>query len=180
MDDFFIDDISEHYQKKPKVNGKAKGNRAELALCKLLTKHFGEEFSRSLGSGGRWSQVGNMPEHAKKTLTGDVCIPQKFFYTIESKNGYEDEINLTNACDGAIPRLDEFIKQVVRDADYSGRKPIICWKRNHKPWLAIIKKIDFANEIDYYVNYREWRIVNLEELLRITDRKFWFADDASN
>ncbi len=74
-----IEDLLENNkEKKKKVNGKQKGNRTELHLCKLLTKHFGDEFSRALGSGARTSQVAHLPEHAKKTLTGDICVPEGF------------------------------------------------------------------------------------------------------
>ena len=97
MDELFADleveDILEHHVKKKKVNGKQKGNRTELHLCKMLTKHFEEEFSRALGSGARTSQVAHLPEHAKKTLTGDICVPEGFKWVIECKGGYEDDMH---------------------------------------------------------------------------------------
>ena len=111
--DLLIENILDNNpKKKKKVNGKSKGDRTELHLCKKLTEHFGEEFSRALGSGSRWSQVGQLPEHAKKSLSGDVCVPEGFSWVIECKGGYENDINLTNVCDGDIARLDEFIEQV--------------------------------------------------------------------
>lgn len=182
-DDQFVEDILENnVKKKKKVDGKSKGDRTELHLCKALTKHFGKEFSRALGSGSRWSQVQQLPEHAKKTLSGDICVPEGFKWVIECKGGYEDDINLTNVCDGnGIARLDEFIEQVSRDAEYCNRKPIILWKRNRKPWLAMIKWPDKPafGQIDY-ICYKRWLIVNFDKLLEITGEEYWFETTTDN
>lgn len=182
-EDQFIEDIFENNaKKKKKVDGKSKGDRTELHLCKFLTKHFGKEFSRALGSGSRWSQVSQLPEHAKKTLSGDICVPEGFKWVIECKGGYEDDINLTNICDGnGIARLDEFIEQVERDAEYCGRKPIILWKRNRKPWLAMYRELDlphiwFVN----FIQYDKWRIVKLDDLLTGTTEKVWFDETTTD
>lgn len=180
--DLQIDDILEHHKKKDKVDGKAKGDRTELKLCKLLTKHFGREFTKAPGSGARWAQVNYLPEHAKKTLTGDLCVPEHCMWVFESKGGYEDKIDLNSVCHGPIAMLDDFIKQSQRDADYCGRKPIICWKRNRVPWLAAVRK-DCIGErpglqsvFEYYISYGDWVIVPLELLLKNTDDKFWFKE----
>lgn len=185
--------LDNHPKKKKRVDGKSKGDRTELNLCKMLTKHFGEEFSRALGSGSRWSQVGQLPEHAKKTLSGDICVPEGFRWVIECKGGYEDDINLTNVCDGKIARLDEFIEQVERDANYCGRLPIILWKRNRKPWLAIVRQQDLPIRFTHvhdlhgrmpdvnFVYYKDWFIVNFDKLLEISYEGYWFEiTDNSN
>ena len=185
FDDLEIDNILEHHEKKKKVDGKSKGNRTELNLCKVLTEHFGDEFSRALGSGARTSQVGHLPEHAKKTLTGDICVPEGFKWVIECKGGYEDDVNLTNVCDGSIARLNEFIEQVTKDSEYCGRKPIILWKRNRKPWLAMIKANDYPTLLPWqqgYIVYRGWVIIALENLLEVTEKEFWYeqTENSSN
>lgn len=186
--DLQIDNILEHGKKKQKVDGKAKGNRTELNLCKLLTEHFGTEFTKAPGSGAFATIRESLPDHAKKTLTGDLCVPEKFKWVIESKGGYENDIELASALDGdGITRLDEFIEQTSRDADYCGRKSLICWKRNRKPWLAMLKLKDFVHcdniatgdledEFAYRMYYREWIMVSLEKLLEITEKEFWFEN----
>lgn len=165
--------------KKKKKDGKAKGNRTELNLCKFLTKLFGVDFSRASGSGNRWSQVSNLPSHAKKSLTGDICIPENFLWVIESKGGYEEAIDLNNAIDGKISIIDSFIEQCSRDSDYCGRKPLICWKRNRKPWTAMLRIQDLHpyNEaiFQYRFHYRDWIIIPLELLVSCTDKGFWFS-----
>ena len=176
-DDLEIEDLLKNNVKKKKVNGKAKGNRVELNLCKFLTKHFGEEFSLAPGSGARTSQVALLPEHAKKTLTGDICVPEGFKWVIECKGGYEDDMHLENILNGdeGMSRLDEFIQQVMKDADYCGRKPIILWKRNRKPWIAMIKSEEvLLHGFKNYIVYGDWRLLNFEQLLNSTDREFWY------
>jgi hypothetical protein len=177
-DHLSIDDLlTEDDKVAKKVKGKSKGNRTELILCKLLSSHFGVDFTRSIGSGNRWSQV-NLSEMAKQVYTGDICVPEGFLWVVESKGGYEDDMNLNNVCDGnGIAILDEFIEQVSKDAEYCGRKPIICWKRNRKPWLAVVREEDllFAR-FEYRITYRDWVIVKLDNLLD-GPRSYWFNED---
>ena len=180
MDEQFIDDILENGKKKKKVNGKSKGNRTELILCKMLTKHFGKEFSRAPGSGARTSQVAFLPEHAKKTLTGDICVPEGFQWVIECKGGYESDMHLENILNGdeGLSRLDEFIEQVLKDSEYCGRKPIILWKRNRKPWIAMYREFDLPSVcLNNWMCYKsEWRIVNFEDMLQNTTKGTWFDE----
>lgn len=170
--------LDNNKKKKSKVDGKSKGDRTELHLCKLLTSHFGDEFSRALGSGSRWSQVNNLPEHAKKTLSGDICVPDRFKWVIESKGGYEKDMDAWNIVDGQLSQLDKFIEQVSRDADFTGRKPIICWKRNRKPWIAFVKSCEVKSALEKQfpnrIIYGDWIGVMLEDLLSKTNRDFWF------
>ena len=182
MDDFEfmeVDDLSKKKEKpKKKVDGKSKGDRTELHLCKLLADHFGEVFSRALGSGSRDKQV-NLPDHAKKALSGDICVPEFFKWIIECKGGYEDDMDAWNIVDGQLTQLDKFIEQVSRDADYTKRKAILCWKRNRKPWVAGIKSVDLlgvdlAKEFPCRIIYGEWVLISLEKLLSVTSRDFWF------
>lgn len=181
-EDLDIDNIlnDKRKKRKKKIDGKAKGDRTELGLCKLLTDHFGEPFSKALGSGSRGKQV-NLPEYAKKSLSGDVCVPENFKWVIESKGGYEEEMDSWRIVDGKLPQLDEFIKQVSGDAKDCQRKPIICWKRNRKSWLACIllkdlgptlKEQDFPNRI----HYGDWIVIPFDKLLEITEKSFWFNE----
>lgn len=180
--DLDIEDILDnHVKKTKKVDGKSKGDRTERNLCKFLGKHFGEEFSKAPGSGARTSQVAFLPEHAKKTLTGDICVPEGFKWVIECKGGYEKEVNLTNVFEG-IAQLDEFIEQVTKDSEYCGRKPIILWKRNRKPWLAMVRPADIHTSDGFNewpsnrVHYNNWIVMDFQHLLDNTEREFWFDE----
>lgn len=176
MDGLEIEDIVPKMNpKKKKLNSKRKGNRVELSLTKLLTKHFGKSFTRSVGSGNRWGQVNHLPSHAKATLTGDICPPEDFLWVIECKGGYEDKIDLNGILDGCS-QLDEFIKQSDDDADRSGRKPILVWKRSHKPWLALVRESDIdCSKFKNRIHYGERVIVSLQSLLDHYDDSYWFS-----
>ena len=176
MDDLEIDDLLEDRVNKKKINGKKKGNRVELELSKMLTKRFGREFSRSVGSGNRWSQVKSMPEHAKTALLGDLCPPSGFLWIIECKGGYDDDADFSSVLYEGAARINEFIKQSEKDAVQSGRKPLICWKRSRKPWIAILKKKDVdCSLFKYYISYQDWVVIALEKLLlAYQDDEYWF------
>jgi len=178
MDNLEIDDIFGDSDEDPKkkVNGKKKGNRVELELCKKLTKHFGDTFSRSVGSGNRWGQVASMPKHAKDTLLGDLCSPENFKWVIECKGGYDNDVDFSSVMDAGCSRIDEFIKQSEHDAQESGRLPIIMWKRSRKPWVAIVRSTDIdVSQITHYMRYNNWIAVSLDKLLSLTSKEYWYA-----
>ena len=133
-----------------------------------------------------------MTEEAKQVYSGDIVVPKGFKWVIECKGGYEDDMDAWHVVDGSLKKLDEFIKQVSHDAGYTGRKPIICWKRNRRPWLACIRWEDFTpigietlfpNRIQYVYQAAEeqWVIVSLEKLFEHTsaDYNFWFEGSKS-
>jgi hypothetical protein len=144
-DELEIDDLAFLAEKstKKKVNSKKKGNRGELELTKILSDRFGKTFSRSVGSGNRWGQVANLPEHAKETLLGDICAPEGFLWVIEAKNGYEAVMDFHGLVGGKeCKQLDKFIAQSSHDHEQSGRMPIIMWKPARKPWVTFIREQD--------------------------------------
>lgn len=168
-EDFIMDDLK---PKKAKVNGKKKGSRVELELAKLLTAHFGEPFSRSIGSGNRWGQKVQLTEQAKQVFTGDLVVPENFKFTIESKGGY-DGIDLNSVFVSGNSELQEFMNQAMDDSKRCGRKPMLCWKRTRKPWLAFLLTKDLAgHDFEYSIKYGPWTGVALDHLLKL-DRSFF-------
>lgn len=177
--DLEVSDILGDFQKKKKkINSKKKGNRVELELTKILTARFGKPFSRSVGSGNRWGQVSNLPTHAKTTLTGDICPPEGFKWVIECKGGYEDKIDLNGIFKDGCSTLDGFIEQSQRDCEQSKRLPVIVWKRSFKPWLAMVQSANLPDQENctYRLYYREWVIVQLDDLLKKPDN-YWFEEN---
>lgn len=175
--------------KKKKHSGN-KGSRAERELCKKLSERFGQPFERSVGSGNRISQVKGMTDAAKQTLLGDISVPDKFAWVLESKCGYEDKVDLHNVWIKGNKTLDSFIDQVVGDSVNADRKPMLFYKRNLRPWLAFFRKADrpyraggvgnLPVEFEYSLTYREWIGVALDTLLEYADLRtsknmdFWF------
>lgn len=172
MDDLEIDDILAQKRKKG-VNSGRKGKRVERELAKLLNARFGGGFSRSIGSGNRWGQVANLPEHAQQTFSGDLVCPPAFAFVIESKGGYDD-IDLNSVFIGGNAELDNFLKQADDESKRTGRKPLLVWKKNRKPWVVFLKSTDLPScDYSYRLYYREWVAIALEELLKMEDSYFY-------
>jgi len=168
-DDLEIDDLSSKKASK-KRNGCQKGKRFEREIVKILTKRFGSGFSRSIGSGNRWSQISNLPDHAKQTLTGDICCPQGFLWVFECKGGYS-EIDVHSFFVGS-KKFDEFLSQAEEDASRLNKKPLVIWKKDRKEIVAAFRDDDLFVEFQYKFYYRNWIIVSLNELLKLNDKCF--------
>jgi len=178
IDDFVTDDILSK-KKTKKVDGKKKGNRTELDLTKLLNARFGEGFSRSVGSGNRWGQVNHLPKHAREVFSGDLIVPKGFRFVIESKGGY-DSIDMSSVFVRGNSELDGFLDQVTQDSKRCGRKPMLCWKKTRKPWLAFVHAKDLAGRtFKYKLQYGKWSVVALEHLLKLDD-DFFLDKDSSD
>lgn len=178
--DFSGLDIEDIQPRKPKkVNGKKKGNRTELELTKILSSRFNMPFTRSVGSGNRWAQVEKMTEEATQVFSGDLVVPKGFKFVLESKGGY-DGIDINSIFTKGNSELESFMEQVMDDSKRCGRKPMVCWKRNRKPWLAFLLTKDLAGcEFEYSVKYKEWTGVALETLLKL-DNDFFYDNHSKS
>ena len=154
------------------ANSSEKGKRFERLLGKVLAERFDEEFTRSLGSGSRWAQVEHMPEHANQTFASDIVCPEFFKFNVEVKGGYDDIDLHTLITQGNHYKIDEWIDQVTNESKRCGRKPLICWKRMRKPWVAILKEKDFKDKTTKLL-YKGWAIINLSSLLAKDDDFFF-------
>ena len=64
-----------------------------------------------------------------------------------------------------------------KDADYCGRMPLILWKRNRKPWIAMVKVDDYVKDpFANFIRYKDWVILNFEFMLENTEKRFWFEE----
>lgn len=171
--DFITDDlVKPKPARRRNADGKRKGNRTELGLVKLLTTRFGSGFSRSVGSGNRWGQVSYLPKHAQDVFSGDLIVPPGFKWVVESKGGYTG-IDLNAVLVRGSRELDGFLEQVAKDAARCGRKPMVCWKRDRRPWLAVVPTAELAGHaLPYCLQYREWTVADLETLLALPDDFF--------
>lgn len=174
MDDFFCDDLSTILPTKRVKNSNRKGKRGERELVDILNRRFpGALFSRVVGSGNRWSQV-QLSEQAKLVLTGDLCCPPGFRFSIEAKFGYDD-IDLFACLRSGNRGLDEFLKQAEDDAGRLGRNPLLCWKRPRLHWVCFLKE-EMTASISFH--YRGWQAVSIDHLLGLPD-SFFFNSDRS-
>lgn len=167
-----LGDLNKQKAKKKKLNSGRKGKRGEGGLVKTLSDRFGKPFSRVMGSGAH--SRGKLTEEAKRLLTGDICAPAEFKFTIESKHGY-GEIDLCNALNGGHRLIDEFMEQAQKDADRINRKPMVCWKKDRMPVIAFLKQVDLPDFRDFAMHlcYNAWVAVSLTELLKKGDSFFF-------
>jgi Holliday junction resolvase len=160
-DDQFVDDILSNRQNK-KINSKKKGNRSELEFAKILTKRFNKGFSRSVGSGNRWSQTAFLPKHAQKVFSSDLVVPKNFKFALEVKGGYNG-IDLNSIFVRGNSDLDKFLVQAFKDAKRAGKRPLLAWKKDRKPWLVF----------KYMLTYNKWTAVALDDFLKLEDSFFF-------
>jgi hypothetical protein len=165
-------DISK-LKKKKKVNSRAKGSTFERNIAKLLNDRFNtSEFSRSPGSGA-FATTHTLPEHLK--IYGDLITPQNFKYCIECKKGYNN-LNLYSLYNYSSEWWC-FLEQCQKDSDKCGKIPLVIFKQDRQPTLAIVpdyvktlKRLQYI-EIHKMHNFTKmsYRIYKFEELLDDND-----------
>ena len=170
-EDYEVDDLTKRANRKKGVNGNRKGKRGERGLAEIFTKRFGETFSRTIGSGNRWSQV-NLSETAQNIFSGDLVTPDNFMFVLECKSGY-NKITLDGVFEGGNSDIDDFLDQVTKDSKRTKKKPMLLWKRDRKPWLAFLKTEDLIGEYEYSLKYRAWTAVPLKKVLELPDEFFF-------
>lgn len=134
-------------------------------LCKLFTKRFGKDFT---------------VKSAKSKSRSDICAPEGFLFSLESKNGYEDKVDLGNLFSSKNKTLDGFLKQAIKEAKECDRLPLMCWKRKRQPWVAFIKANDLLRRSNDAIlqwqtrlAYGDWVCVALDRLLELPDEFFF-------
>lgn len=172
-DGFIVDDILNAKTAKKKINCGSKGKRVERDLVKLFNEQWGESFSRTVGSGNRWSQVSQLPKHAQDTFSGDLVTPENFLFVVECKGGYDD-VDLNSVFVGGHGQIDDFLEQAAFECQRCGKKPMLVWKKNRKPWVAALRTEDLPHlNWEYRLVYRNWSLVALEELFTL-GKEFFF------
>lgn len=178
MENIEIESIWEHLEGKKKINSGTKGKGGERELVHLLNERFSlilsqnpnwGKFSRSVGSGNRFSQA-NLSLSATKVFSGDL-ICENFKFVIESKAGYDIDLNTLFSKKGN-KEIDSFLSQVSKDSERSKKRPLLIWKKDRKPRLAFLKE-DLSN-FDCFMRYKGWSIVALDELLTKKQDEFFF------
>jgi len=112
-----------------KINSKVKGNRNELEVTKLLQDWTGHEFTRVPMSGGlRWKN--------RMDICGDVINVDpsfKFPFSVEAKSyknlglPHNDNTLRSNSI------IYSFFDQCERDAEASGKVPLLIVRENKMP-----------------------------------------------
>ena len=179
IEDIFSNAEIQKKKKRKKADSGQKGKRTERNLGKILQDRFGFEFSRSTGSGNKWGQCTfeALPQHAKDTYSGDLICPTNFEWVIECKGGYNDTTLYTLIVRGQECQIDEWIKDAIADGERSGRKPLLCWKKDRMPWLAMtphknLSKVK-SNKMIYKHPTGNWILLPLNSVLALDDSMFF-------
>lgn len=155
-------------KKKKRINSKKKGGNAELEIVHILRDHFNnQDFARVGVSSGARTKNSKLPVESLEFYSGDIITPSKFLYSVEVKCGYSD-VSITTI----NKTIDSFIEQVEQDARISNKLPLILFKQNRKPWLAMIK--EEYKRCQSYVKYKDYYIYDLKELFE--KKENWFEE----
>ena len=165
-------DFSKLKKDKKRINSRTKGQTFERQVAKMLNESFNTtEFSRSPGSGA-FATTHRVPEHLK--LYGDLLTPKNFKYCIECKKGYNKE-DIYSLLDHRS-NFYKFLDQCEKDSELCGRIPLLVYKQDRKPTLAITLANIFPEihkNIIIKRDNKEYRIYYLEDI--ITDSySNWF------
>ena len=159
-------------KKKKKINSRAKGNRFENKISKLLNERFNtNDFCRTPGSGA-FATTHRLPEHLQ--LHGDLITPLKFKYIVECKSGYNEE----RICDLMNPNsnINNMIATAFRDSHKSGKKFLFIIGQDRKKPMVITN--DFSLEVggDYFKGKSRGESIimySLEDVLNANDSCFF-------
>ena len=155
-------------KKKKKVNSRAKGSTFERQIAKLFNNRFNTtEFSRTPGSGA-FATTHTLPDYLK--IYGDLITPIKFKYCIECKKGYNKE-NLYSLYNHSSDTWN-FIEQCQKDSDKCNKIPMVIFKQDRHPTLAIVPSnipYQATNFIEIYKESRAFRVYLFDDLLKEAD-----------
>jgi Holliday junction resolvase len=124
-------------------NSRVKGNRGELDVAKLFSQWSGELVKRTPGSGG-W---GGSQEFG--TTADLICKKKAFIFAIEVK--HREGWVLDDLVTGIRKDHDKSIVQwwiQASAATPSGKEPLLVFRRNHQPWLAMALSAGRTYDVD--------------------------------
>ena len=166
-------DLTNLRKKNTRKNSRTKGNSFERQISKALNDRFRTtEFSRSPGSGA-FATTHTLPEHLK--IYGDLITPQKFRFCIECKKGYNNQ-NLYSLYNYKS-EVWKFIEQSEKDSAKCNLIPMVIFKQDRQPALAIIPQAVVVTEDIKYIeihNKKHYRVYLFDELLKCWD-SMWFT-----
>lgn len=160
------------------INGKAKGNRFELDVAKMLTEWSGKTFHRTPQSGAlHWDN--------DKRVVSDIVPPQDlgFPFSIECKS-QEVPWDFDSLITGKST-IWKFWNQCCRDAMSEKMEPLLVFSKNYRKTYAMIYRVAYnklgknlTNVSVQTVEGMDVVIVDFKELLdsltlsELLDKKF--------
>jgi len=181
---------------KKKINGKNKGNRGELLVCKILTEKIGIGKFNRVPNSGSFGTSHSLSEEAQLCLSGDLIAPTPdFIFSIENKCGYDIDISKILSINPQIKQIESFLEQSCIDADRTNRIPMVIYSKDYRDPIVIIplsghsreseissicdkvnSYIIFKHEPKDFSQWNRWVIFVLNEFLEKTDSNFFLKD----
>jgi len=119
------------------VNGKAKGNRVEREVAKVLSKWWGSDFTRTPSSGMFSTTHATQLSSLGVDLAGDIICPKDFPFSVEVKS--RKKIDLFDvARNGKDSEIWDWWMQSCRDANQVNKIPLVIFKENGKQFYAML------------------------------------------
>lgn len=147
------------------IDSKQKGTTAELKIRNMLRKFTGLQFERTPLSGAL------DPKHGLKS---DLYIPnEKNTYAIEVKHYAEDHLD-SRVLTGKDPQLIEFWKQTIRQAEQTGKLPLLIFKFDRSKVFVAFREIPTSDyrHVFLSVEGHEFYVALLEVWLENEQPKF--------
>ncbi len=170
MEDIY--DLKDLRKKPKRKNSRTKGNTFERQVAKILNDRFKTtEFSRSPGSGA-FATTHKLPEHLK--IYGDLITPEKFKFCIECKKGY-NHLNLYSLYNYSSDFWN-FLEQCEKDSEKCSKIPMVIFKQDRQPTLAILPSTTpFEENLKYIEIHKNktYKVYLFEELIKCWD-SMWF------
>ena len=170
MDDKY--DITKLRSKPKRKNSRTKGQGFERQIAKTLNDRFKTtEFSRSPGSGA-FATTHQLPEHLK--IYGDLITPKNFKFCIECKKGYNN-LNLYSLYNHRS-EFWKFIEQCEKDSGKCNKLPLLIFKQDRQPALAIISGDINIHQEPQHINIHKnktYKVYLFNELIKCWD-SMWF------
>lgn len=171
-------------KQRKRVNSGAKGDGWENLVAKLFSRRFKRDFSKMPDSGARGT-TGKLDPRAKEVLTSDIICPEGFVWTVECKKGYDIDLWSIYGCHlfkgrkKDVDLLEYFTSQALNEALSVNKKPIVIYRKDNRPAIAMLKIDTGGDEIfncikpEIYAVWDGWYIISLYELLKAPNELFF-------
>lgn len=158
-----------------KINSKAKGNRNELEVAKILSERFNRVFKRAPQSGawGTSNKESGVRDDALEILSGDLICPKDFKFAVEVKS--RTEWNFWDMLNESTQHLEinDWLFQVEEDAKINNRIPLLYIKINNKKPFVLFPKELYEGKI----TYDGYTVMRFDYFLQLEDSFFFFDDE---
>jgi hypothetical protein len=146
---------------------KAKGTRAEAAVCKVLSTNTGRNWERIPLSGAL---------DAKHGLKGDVYIPKELMkYCVEVKH-YRDDHLSSKLLTSKSPKILEWWEQTLRETrENEVENPLLIFKFDRSKWFCAFLQ-EPIQEYRFLYFSEGFYLAKLEDYLMDRDTEEWVWD----